>query len=126
MTATAKRPVFLNLVKIRLPVAGVMSIVHRATGVVMTLAAPFLIYLLDMSLEGPAGFASARGMLSGVSGTLVVFLLIWAVLHHLFAGVRYLLIDLDIGVEKPVFRQTAWAVLIAAPVVAAITLGALA
>jgi len=125
MTATAKRPVFLNLLRIRLPVAGVMSIVHRATGVIMTLAVPALIWLLDLSLDGPSGFEAAKALMTATAGRVVLFLMTWAVLHHLFAGIRYLLIDLDLGVEKPTYRYTAWAVLIAAPVAAAAVMGGL-
>ena len=65
MATTAKRPVFLNLIAIRLPVAGVMSIVHRITGVLMTLAVPALIYLLDLSL------GSVKIPLSNIVGMLL-------------------------------------------------------
>ena len=59
MTTTTRRPVHLNLFKIKLPIAGIMSIIHRATGMFMFVALPYLIYLLDLSLSGPAGFAEA-------------------------------------------------------------------
>ena len=55
MLDTKPRPVFLNLVKIRLPIAGVMSIIHRVSGVVMVASIPLVIYLLDLSLSGAAG-----------------------------------------------------------------------
>ena len=57
MTTTARRPVHLNLFKIRLPIGGIMSIIHRATGMFMFLALPYLIYLLALSLSGPEGYA---------------------------------------------------------------------
>lgn len=125
MNATTKRPVYLNLLKIRLPVAGVMSIIHRISGVVMVLATPLLVYLLDRSLSGAEGFTAVGAFFSSGFGTLVLFLALWAVIHHLFAGIRYLLIDVDIGVEKPLYQQTAWAVMVAAPVVAAAMTGVL-
>ena len=53
MQSVKSKPVFLNLMQIRLPVAGVMSIIHRVTGVVMVLSIPLLLYLLDLSLSGP-------------------------------------------------------------------------
>jgi succinate dehydrogenase / fumarate reductase cytochrome b subunit len=46
-------------------------------------------------------------------------------MHHFLAGIRYLLLDIDIGVDKPVYRQTAWAVLAGGPVLALLLLGAL-
>lgn len=125
MNATTKRPVYLNLFKIRLPVAGVMSIIHRITGVVMVLATPLLVFLLDRSLSGAIGFAQVGAFFASGFGALFLFLALWAVFHHLLAGIRYLLIDVDIGVEKPLYQQTALAVMVAAPVVAALMTGVL-
>lgn len=125
MLDTKPRPVFLNLVKIRLPIAGIMSIIHRATGVVMVLSIPLLIYLLDISLSGADGFAEVKAIFSMGLVKLVLFLMLWALMHHLLAGIRYLLIDIDIGVDKPCYRQTAWAVTLAAPVLALLLLGGL-
>ncbi|MEW8625347.1 MAG: succinate dehydrogenase, cytochrome b556 subunit [Candidatus Thiodiazotropha sp.] len=125
MLDTKPRPVFLNLLKIRLPMAGIMSIIHRATGVLMVLSIPLLIYLFDLSLSGADGFATAKAILGMGLVKLILFLMLWALMHHLLAGIRYLLIDIDIGVETPLFRQTALAVTVAAPVVALILLGGL-
>ncbi|MCU7904934.1 MAG: succinate dehydrogenase, cytochrome b556 subunit [Candidatus Thiodiazotropha sp. (ex Epidulcina cf. delphinae)] len=125
MPDTKPRPVFLNLIRIRLPMAGIMSIIHRVTGVVMVFAIPFLIYLLDLSLSGADGFTDAKAMFANGLAKLILFLSLWGLMHHLLAGIRYLLIDIDVGVEKPLFRQTAWAVTLAAPVLALILLGGL-
>lgn len=125
MQQVKPRPVFLNLLQIRLPVAGVMSIIHRVSGVVMVLSIPLLIYLLDLSLASPQGFADATALFDNILVKLILFGFIWGLMHHLLAGIRYLLIDIDIGVEKPLFRQTAWAVIIAAPVLALILMGGL-
>jgi succinate dehydrogenase / fumarate reductase cytochrome b subunit len=120
MTTTTRRPVHLDLLKIRLPIGGIMSIIHRATGIFMFLATPYLIYLLDLSLGSAAGFAAATQILASLPGLLFVFLLMWSLVHHLLAGIRYLLIDIDVGVERDRARQTAMAVVVAAPVLAAI------
>jgi succinate dehydrogenase / fumarate reductase, cytochrome b subunit len=125
MQQTKPRPVFLNLMQIRLPVAGIMSIIHRATGVAMVLSIPLLVYLLDLSLSGPQGFADAGALFGNLLVKLILFLFLWGLMHHLLAGIRYLLIDIDIGVDKPLFRQTAWAVIVAAPVFALILMGGL-
>lgn len=125
MQQAKPRPVFLNLMQIRLPVAGVMSIIHRATGVVMVLSIPLLMYLLDLSLAGPEGFAAAGALFDNILVKLILLGFIWGLMHHLLAGIRYLLIDIDVGVEKPLFRHTAWAVIIAAPVLALILMGGL-
>ncbi len=125
MQSVKSKPVFLNLMQIRLPVAGVMSIIHRVTGVVMVLSIPLLLYLLDLSLSGPQGFADAAGLFGSLLVKLILFLFLWGLTHHLLAGIRYLLIDIDIGVDKPLFRQSAWAVIVAAPVLALVLLGGL-
>jgi succinate dehydrogenase / fumarate reductase cytochrome b subunit len=119
------KPVYLNLLQIRLPVPGFMSILHRVSGVVLTLAIPFAIYLLDLSLRGPEGFARAHVLLDGWLARLILLGLFWSLLHHLLAGIRYLLLDVDVGIDKPRYRQSAWAVLIAAPILAVVLLGAL-
>jgi succinate dehydrogenase / fumarate reductase cytochrome b subunit len=116
---------YLNLLQIRLPVAGIMSIVHRITGVLMFLATPAMIYLLDLSLSGPHGYAGAAQLIQSGLGMLVVFGMLWGLLHHLLAGIRYLLLDIHIGVDKPWYRYSAWAVLVAAPVLALGLTGAL-
>jgi succinate dehydrogenase / fumarate reductase cytochrome b subunit len=125
MQQAKPRPVFLNLMQIRLPVAGVMSIVHRVSGVVMVLSIPLLVYLLDLSLSSPQGFVEAAALFDNMLVKLILLGFIWGLMHHLLAGIRYLLIDIDIGVEKPLFRQTAWAVIVAAPVLALILMGGL-
>ncbi|MCW8889147.1 MAG: succinate dehydrogenase, cytochrome b556 subunit, partial [Sedimenticola sp.] len=54
---TKNRPVYLDLTQFRFPIAAIMSVGHRASGVLMILAIPFLAYILDLSLSGPEGFA---------------------------------------------------------------------
>ncbi len=109
------RPVHLNLLQIRLPVPGVMSILHRVSGALLSVAVPLGIYLLDLALRGPEGFAKAQLLLDHGFARLVLLAVFWALLHHLFAGIRYLLLDVDVGIEKPFYRWSAWAVLLAAP-----------
>ena len=125
MLGTPDRPVYLNLLQIRLPVAGVMSIVHRITGLLMFLATPFMIYLLDLSLSSTHGFSRAGEMIQSGLGRLALFGVLWGLLHHLFAGVRYLLLDIHVGVDKPYYRYSAWAVLVAGPAAALILTGML-
>ncbi|MEJ1296399.1 MAG: succinate dehydrogenase, cytochrome b556 subunit [Candidatus Sedimenticola sp. (ex Thyasira tokunagai)] len=112
------RPVFLNLLQFRFPMAAIMSVGHRVAGVVMILAVPFVAYLLNLSLTGSDGFIEAKALLSGTFMKLVLFVVLWMLLHHLLAGIRYLLIDFDIGVEIDTARKSAVAVMVAAPVIA--------
>ena len=116
------RPVFLNLLQIRLPVAGVMSIAHRAAGVLLFLAIPFAIALLALALSDQEGFARVQALSQQPLMQGGLLLLLWALAHHFLAGIRYLLIDIHLGVQAPWYRQTAWAVLVAAPVLALLLL----
>ena len=112
-----KRPVYLNLFKIRLPVAGMVSLAHRASGMLMFLAIPFMVYLLDLSVRSAESFEQALSLLQQPYIMAAGLLIVWAVAHHLFAGIRFLLIDADIGVDKKPATMTAWAVMLLAGVV---------
>ncbi len=100
-----------------------MSIIHRATGVFMFLALPYLIYLLDLSLAGPEGYAQVAASVHSFFGVVFVFLIMWSLMHHLLAGIRYLLIDVDMGVDKEMARKTALAVVVAGPVLGLLLTG---
>lgn len=96
---TSKRPVYLNLLAIKLPLPGLVSILHRISGALLFLCLPFLLLLLQQSLGSEAGFAEARGSLGHPLGKLVLTVLLWAYIHHFLAGLRFLALDLDIGAE---------------------------
>ena len=124
-STAVRRPVFLNLLEIRLPIPAVMSIIHRATGVAMVLAIPLLVWLFELSLRSPAGFAAAAQLFSHWPMRLLLLVALWGVSHHFLAGIRYLLIDLDMGVERAAARRSAWLVTLSAPVAALLLWGGL-
>ncbi len=110
-TATAgrskgARPVYKNIgvgqiLQYRLPPAGILSIFHRISGALLfLLGIPLALYLLQLSLTSPESYAAFESMTSGFFVKLVLLVLIWAFMHHLCAGIRYLILDLHIGVEK--------------------------
>ena len=109
MTDPQNAPVFLNLFRIRFPAGAVASIAHRISGVLLFLSLPFLAWLLDLSLQGPDGYARAVELLQPAWVRLGSALIVWSLLHHLIAGIRFLLIDIHIGVSLPVARISAWA-----------------
>lgn len=107
-----QRPKFLTLQEIRLPLPGVASILHRVSGAGLFLFLPFLIWLLQLSLSaGPYD----RALFAQYSGNFLVRLLllglVWAFLHHCCMGIRILLIDVHVGVEKAKARSSAVAVM---------------
>jgi succinate dehydrogenase / fumarate reductase cytochrome b subunit len=108
-----KRPVYLNLFKIRLPIAGMVSLAHRASGILLFVAIPFAVYLLDLSIISPDGFNEVITILQHPVILLLEVILVWALAHHFFAGIRFLLIDADIGVDKVQANYGSWIVVIA-------------
>lgn len=120
MPSTASRPKFLNLLLIRMPVGAVASILHRASGVLLFLSLPLAAFMLDLSLQGPDGFAQAAALLSSPLLRLIEVALAWSLIHHALAGLRFLLIDVEVGVDKPTARASAFAVNLAAPLLAAL------
>jgi succinate dehydrogenase / fumarate reductase cytochrome b subunit len=109
----AKRPHYLNLVQLRLPIGGWVSILHRVSGVALSLAVPVVIYIFALSLRSPEDFAAVSAFLSGWFGLLLLLGVVWATLHHLLAGLRHLGFDLGLGESREHARLTAWAVLVA-------------
>jgi succinate dehydrogenase / fumarate reductase cytochrome b subunit len=108
------RPKYLNLVQIRLPVPGLVSIMHRVSGAALFLFIPFLLTLFEMTLESAQTYARFKGVLSHWVVKLIVLGLVWAYLHHLFAGVRHLALDLHYGSDLAPARATSWIVIVAA------------
>ena len=117
-----KRPVYLNLFKIRLPSTGIVSFAHRVSGFLLFLAIPFSIYLLDLSVTSQQYFEDVTQLLQHPLLQIVLLILVWALVHHFLAGIRYLFLDFDIGVEKASSRITAWLVLLAEILIMAVYL----
>lgn len=106
------RPKFLDLTAIRLPLAGFVSILHRVSGSLLFLALPALIGMFALSLESPAGFERAGHLIRQPMIGIPLFGLAWAYLHHFCAGIRFLLLDMHIGLDKEGARKSAVAVLV--------------
>jgi succinate dehydrogenase / fumarate reductase, cytochrome b subunit len=99
-----------DLMHYRLPVPGVLSILHRISGALMFLCLPILLWLFDLSLRSDADFGRLRQFASTAAVKIVLLGLAWALLHHLFAGIRYLALDLHWGVDRAGARRSAWIV----------------
>ncbi len=109
--AVSKRPKYLNLYQIRLPVPGFVSILHRISGFGMFFFAWAMLWLLQMTLQSPDAFEQARQFAQSWIGKLFLIGMSWAFLHHFFAGLRFLLLDTHVATELPGARATSWAVL---------------
>jgi len=132
-TNPPNRPGTMRLVdalQYRLPIAGVVSILHRASGMLMFFLLPFVVWLFDVSLTSEisygrftAVFAAGAGFVPGWFFKLVALALIWAYLHHFIAGVRHLWMDATHSVSKEFGRQSA-VVTIGASLLLTLVLGA--
>jgi len=112
--AKTPRPVYRNIhvtdiVSYRLPPAGIVSILHRVSGVVMFLLLPFIIWMFDTSVTSEITYdqftsvfiaGCADGAVPGWFFKLIALGLIWAYLHHFIAGVRHLIMDATHSVSK--------------------------
>lgn len=107
-----KRPVYLNLVQIRLPLPGFISILHRVSGALLFLAGIWLLFMLDRSLASEAGFDSVKRYVGFPLVKLALLGVIWAYCHHFCAGIRYLFLDLDKGTDLASARMTSMLVLV--------------
>ncbi len=115
---TKPRPVYLNLFAIRMPLPSVVSILHRASGALLFLIGiPLLLCVVQRALASPDAWAQMRAALDAPLAKIVTIGLAWAFVHHLFAGIRHLLLDAHIGVELPAARQSAAVAMVLAIVV---------
>jgi succinate dehydrogenase / fumarate reductase cytochrome b subunit len=106
------RPKYLNLqaliFEIRLPVTGWISILHRISGALLFAAMVWLLWMLDRSLSSEAAFEKLRHYAGLWPVKLALLVLIWAYCHHFCAGIRYLFLDIDKGIEKETAKLTSW------------------
>ena len=119
------RPVFVDLLRIQLPVGALTSITHRITGIILALAIPLGAYLLDMSLRDPESYARVAALLGAMPSRVAAVVLTWALAHHMLAGIRHLLSDIDVGSRLPIARRSAWFVNVSGLAIAALAAGAL-
>ena len=102
-----KRPKNLDLTTIRLPLPGKVSILHRVSGAGLFLCLPVILWLFGASVGSPESFAVFKAVMASLPVKVIVAGLIWAFVHHFCAGIRFLLLDLHVGIEKEAARQSA-------------------
>ncbi|MEI7426613.1 MAG: succinate dehydrogenase, cytochrome b556 subunit [Betaproteobacteria bacterium] len=116
-TPKKARPEFKNigygqiLTSYKLPWSGKVSILHRASGALLFLSLPFILYLFDKSLTSELSFFTFSEVVGNPIVKLFILALIWSFLHHFCAGIRFLMLDLHKGIEKNQIQQTAVTVL---------------
>ncbi len=120
----------IDAVKYRLPVAALVSILHRVSGAIMFVLLPFVIWMFDVSVTSEisferftSAFGAGIGFVPGWLVKIAVLGLIWAYLHHFIAGVRHLWMDMTHSVTKAQGHSSAVITLIAS-LVLTVVLGA--
>ncbi|MGN1056668.1 MAG: succinate dehydrogenase, cytochrome b556 subunit [Comamonas sp.] len=134
--AKKKRPEFRNINVLegmphRLPVGGYVSILHRISGMLMFVLLPFIIWMFDNSLSSEYSFAKFKavfnegcGFIPGWFITLVALAIIWAYLHHLLAGLRHLIMDVNHSAVNKSFAKTSATVVLVISIALTVILGA--
>ncbi|HSX70886.1 MAG TPA: succinate dehydrogenase, cytochrome b556 subunit [Pseudomonas sp.] len=93
----SQRPVNLDLRTIKLPITAYTSILHRISGVILFLGIVIVLFALDKSLASEEGFAEVQAYLASPLAKLIIWGLLSALLYHLVAGVRHLIMDMGFG-----------------------------
>ena len=107
-----RRPVYLDLTRIRLPLPGIVSILHRISGALLFLIGiPLLLCSLAASLHSNDSFAELKAAFGHPLAKLALIGMLWAYVHHFFAGIRFLLLDTLQGIDLPSARRSSVAVL---------------
>ena len=121
---------FTDLTTYRLPPAGIVSILHRVSGVLMFLLLPFIIWMFDSSVSSEISFAKFKAVFNngfsfvpGVLVKLVALALIWAYLHHFIAGVRHLWMDVSHAAVTKEFGNSSAIITLALSVLLTVVLG---
>ena len=107
-----KRPKNLDLLSVKFPMSAVLSVGHRAAGILLFLSLPYFIYVFQLSLSDETGFLQAKTELNSPLVKLFLLISIWALAHHFLAGIRFLLLDIDVGIEKKWAQKTAVLVMV--------------
>ncbi|MBI3479221.1 MAG: succinate dehydrogenase, cytochrome b556 subunit [Nitrosomonadales bacterium] len=105
-----QRPKHLALHQIKLPLSGIVSILHRASGLLLFCALPLLLLMLQYSLRSIETYTSLMDMLAHPLLKLMLLGLVWAFLHHFCAGLRYLAIDVHLARNLAQSRNSSKAV----------------
>jgi len=107
-----QRPKHLALNEIRLPLPGKVSILHRISGSGLFLMLPVLLALFGSSVGSPESYAAYKDIVGNIFVKLLLVGLLWAYLHHFCAGIRFLLLDAHVGIDKQSAVNSARMVLI--------------
>lgn len=106
-----RRPRYLNLLRIKLPLPGVVSFLHRVSGALLFVAIPLFLAVFQLTLDSAETFEQVKQGFGNLLTKMVLILLLWGFLHHFFAGLRFIAMDMGFGMELGKTRRNSWLVL---------------
>lgn len=111
-------PKYLDLAKLRFPISSIASILHRITGAFLFFSLPFLVSILSATLSHRSSFDMAYSLFTHPIVKIILWILLWAFFHHMFAGVRLLVLDTHHGLYIKQARASSFFVIFAALITA--------
>lgn len=102
-----QRPKNLNLFTIRFPIPAIASILHRISGVVLFLAVPLALWALGYSLSSQSNFQALHEQMTSSCAKLLVYIILAPFIYHFVAGIRHLLMDVNLGITAKAGRLSA-------------------
>jgi len=106
-----RRPQYLNLFRIKLPLPGVVSFLHRVSGALLFIAIPLFLAVFQLTLDSAETFEKVKQIVGNPLVKLVLILLLWGFRHHFFASLRFLAMDMGLGMALGKTRRNSWLVL---------------
>lgn len=106
-----RRPRYLNLFRIKLPLPGVVSFLHRISGALLFAAIPLFLVIFQLTLDSAENFERVKQGFGNPLAKMVLILLLWGFLHHFFAGLRFIAMDMGFGMELDKTRRNSRLVL---------------
>lgn len=122
MTVNHKRPINLDLGSFSYPAMAIASILHRISGLVLFILLPLMMWFLSASLSSPLSFDRLQIELANPCYKFLLWAFSTALIYHLIAGIRHILLDIGIGEHVAMARRTAITVIVLA-LISAIFLG---
>lgn len=107
----SRRPRYLNLLRIKLPLPGVVSFLHRVSGALLFAAIPLFLAIFQLTLDSAETFEKVKQGFGNLPVKLVLILLLWGFSHHFFAGLRFIAMDFHLGLDLKETRRNSWLVL---------------
>lgn len=108
---TNRRPKYLNLFRIKLPLPGVVSFLHRVSGALLFVAIPLFLAGFQHTLDSADAFDMVKQGFGNPLVKLVLVAVLWGFLHHFFAGLRFIAMDMGFGMELGKTRRNSWLVM---------------